>query len=331
MQLHSKRNRYVKRVLLALLIFVLSFSAISMIVTVIFFHTAFPRSDTPSEFSYSYSQMESAGYPYQKVEFPSGNNMLTGYYFAPDAPKALVVIAAGFGDGGTAHLSEMKAFVDNGYGVLCYDATGVGESEGSGKGGLSQPALDLQAALRYTEEDERLSSLPILLYGHSAGGYAAAIGMDHDRVKAAVIISGFENPVQLMRESARPYVGFLADIEYPFLLLENRLLFGNMPCVSDRIENASAPVAVFEGADDERVPQSQRLSTALGKSAQTGLNLTVYDEPLRSGHSGIWLSENALRYRADHPDGSPVDTTKSNQLDPSFINTVLSFYHSALG
>ena len=103
-----------------------------------------------------------------------------------------------------------------------------------------------------------------------------------------------------------------------------------MPCVSDRIENASAPVAVFEGADDERVPLSQRLSTTLDKTDQAGISLTVYDEALRSRHSGIWLSENALRYRADHPDGSPVDTTKSNQLDPSFINTVLSFYHSAL-
>ena len=91
MQLHSKRNRYVKRVLLALLIFVLSFSAISMIVTVIFFHTAFPRSDTPSDFSYSYSQMESAGYPYQKVEFPSGNNMLTGYYCEADGSAEIKI------------------------------------------------------------------------------------------------------------------------------------------------------------------------------------------------------------------------------------------------
>ena len=206
-----KRKKYVKRVLSALLIFILSFSVLSMAVTVIFFHTAFPRSDTPSEFAYSYSQMESDGYSYQRVSFPSGSNTLIGYCFAPDDPQALVVIAAGFGDGGSSHLPEMKEFVDSGYAVLCYDATGVGESEGSGKGGLSQPAMDLRAALRNTADDDRLSKLPILLYGHSAGGYAAATCLDNDRVKAAVIISGFDHPVQLMRDSARSYVGILAD------------------------------------------------------------------------------------------------------------------------
>lgn len=325
-----KRKKYVKRVLSALLIFVLSFSVISMIVTVIFFHTAFPRSDTQSEFSYSYSQMESDGYPYQKVEFPSGKNTLTGYYFAPDDPQALVVIAAGFGDGGTSHLSEMKTFVDGGYGVLCYDATGVGESEGSGKGGLSQPALDLRAALRFTEEDDRLSALPILLYGHSAGGYATATCMDHDRVKAVVIISGFENPVQLMRESARPYVGFLADLEYPFLLLENQLLFGSCQNASACISEASSPVAVFEGADDERVPRSQRLSTTLAKSGQSHISINLCEETLRSGHTGLWLSEDALSYRSAHRDDTPVDLDQSNMLDRDYIQSILDFYRSAL-
>lgn len=328
--LHMKRNKYVKRVLFALLILILSFSVISMAVTVIFFHTAFPRSDTPGEFSYSYSQMEEEGYSYQKVKFPSGNNILTGYFFAPDEPAALVVIAAGFGDGGTSHLAEMKSFVDSGYAVLCYDATGVGESEGSGQGGLSQPALDLDAALRFTADDDRSSTLPILLYGHSAGGYAVATCLGHDCVKAAVIISGFDHPVQLMRESARPYVGLLADAEYPFLLLENQLVFGNSQKASVCISNASKPVAVFEGINDERVPRSQRLSTTLKDADQTNISISLCDEALRDGHSGLWLSTDALNYRANHQGDTTVDPEKSNALDREFISTVLAFYQSLL-
>lgn len=324
-----KRKKYVKRVLSALLIFILSFSVISMVVTVIFFHTAFPRSDAPSEFAYSYSQMVEKGYPYQKLEFLSGKNTLTGYYFAPDDPAALVVIAAGFGDSGAAHLAEMKAFVDHGYGVLCYDATGVGKSEGSGKVGLSQPSLDLHAALRFIADNDRLSKLPILLYGHSAGGYAAATCLDNERVKAAVIISGFDHPVQLMRESARSYVGFLADIEYPFLLFENQLLFGSNQSASFCIANTSAPVAVFEGADDDRVPITQRLSQTADKM-DADISLTICDEAPRSGHSGIWLSKEALNYRTEHAGDQAADPDRSNQLDPEFIDSVLSFYQAGL-
>lgn len=318
-----------KRVLSALLIFLLSFSAISMIVTVIVFHTVFPRSDDISEFAYTYTQMEDLGYPYQRVAFPSGENTLSGYVYAPDDPKALVVIASGFGDSGACHLAEMTAFVDSGYSVLCYDATGVGESEGSGKIGLTQPSRDLKAALSYIDEDKTLSELPILLYGHSAGGYAAASCMDHEDVKAAVIICAFDDPVHLMRESARQYVGILADIEYPFLLLENRLLFGSGQSASACIEQASAPVAVYEGAEDERVPVSQRLSSRL-RTEDEAVSIRICDEANRSGHSGVWLSESALSYRSEHTAGAVVDPKKANDLDPDFMSSVLTFYHKAL-
>ena len=331
MQVHMKRKKYVKRVLAALLIVILSFSVISMIATMIFFRTAFPRSDTLPEFSYSYAQMAEEGYPCQQIEFPSGANRLTGYYYAPDAPQALVVIASGFGDSGAAHLAEMKTFVDSGYGVLCYDATGVGESEGVGKVGLTQPAIDLRSALDCIAEDDRFSSLPILLYGHSAGGYAAATCVDAPRVKAAVIISAFDDPVQLMRESARDYVGILADIEYPFLWMGNRLTFGaDEPSASACIEDASVPVAVFEGADDDHVPPSLRLSHTLNIIDNGSVTLTVCDEAPHSGHSGIWLSDAAISYRKTHDDAAAPDPAAANALDPEFMSMVLSHYQKAL-
>ena len=45
-----------------------------------------------------------------------------------------------------------------------------GSSGGSGTRGLAQSALDLDAALTRAEQED----LPILLFGHSWGGYAAA-------------------------------------------------------------------------------------------------------------------------------------------------------------
>ena len=75
-------------------------------------------------------------------------------------------------------LPETMHFVDSGYSVLTYDATGTGASGGSGTRGLAQSALDLDAALTRAEQED----LPILLFGHSWGGYAAAavLGGSHD-------------------------------------------------------------------------------------------------------------------------------------------------------
>ena len=327
MLLHRARKKLVKRVLKTLLILVLSFSAVSMIVTVIFFHTAFPRSDEPSAFSFSYDTIDDEAYPSRQIRFSSGDHTLTGYCYSNPSPQALVVIAAGFRESGAAYLSQMMLFYDHGYDVFCYDATGVGESEGNSTVGLSQPTLDLQAALSYIAGDPELSALPILLYGHSTGGYAAAVCVGEPQVKAAVILSGFESPTQLMRETARRYVGVLADIEYPFLSLENTLVFGEQGnrSASESLINASIPIAVYEGADDETIPASVRLSSKI-KEPSGSMTLTVCDEENHSGHSDLWLSDRAVEERKS---ASP-DPFLANEMDPVFAESLLLFYQNAL-
>ena len=318
------RNKYVKRVLLSLLIFILSFSLISVTVTFVVFQTAFPRSDTPSAFSMRYTDADEASCPATPLRFYSGENALSGYCYHADDPAALVVIAAGFRESGAVYLPEVKAFVDSGYSVFCYDATGVGESEGKGTVGLSQPSLDLHAALKYIGADPALSRLPILLYGASAGGYAAATCLDDRSVKAAVILSGFESPTLLMRETARNYVGILADIEYPFLYLGNSFVFrdeGNQSA-SACIEASTVPVAVFEGANDTIVPPSARLSAFLPPDIP-GLTLTVCGGS-RSGHGDLRLSDDAVAAR----ENGSADLLTANTLDPAYIQTVLRFFDS---
>lgn len=281
-------KKYVKRVLLSLLIFVLSFCVLSMMITMVFFYTAFPRSDgVVADVSYS------DGLSAEPIRFPSGANMLSGYHYTCPDPRALVVIAAGFRESGTVFLPEIKRLNDSGFDVLCYDATGVGKSEGSSTVGLSQPAIDLRSALDYIAEDSRLSQLPVLLYGHSAGGYAAASCLDHDSVQAAVILCGFESPTLLMRETARSYVGILADIEYPFLWMGSTLLFSadGDKSASKSIEASDIPVAVYEALDDEVIPRSVRLSSYLD-AGSSNLTLRYLDEA-HGGHSGFRLSDTA--------------------------------------
>ena len=317
-----KLHKALKRVLFTLLIVLISFCVLSVSATAIFYHTAFARRDTPSPVAFGDRE-----YPSETVRFLSGNNRLTGYLYRCDAPRALAVIAAGFGESGAAYFSLTQAFVDEGYSVLCYDATGVGESEGGSMIGLSQPALDLRAALAFIAEDGELSRLPVLLFGCSCGGYAAASCLDDDQVAAAAILSGFESPTELMRESARKHVGVLADIEYPFLWLGNTVVFGGEgnDSASACIENAAAPVVIYEGVHDEVIPPSVRLSAFLD-TERDHVSLIQCGGDLHSGHADLWLSDEAVKARESESD----DPDLLNEPDADFLDGLLAFYRAAL-
>jgi pimeloyl-ACP methyl ester carboxylesterase len=323
-----RRKKTVKRVLLSLLIFVISFSLISMLVSAMFYGVFFPRRDTAEDYTLRYSGIDSSSYPRERVRFLSGGRTLTGYCYPCDDPAGLIVISGGFGEVCDTHLGETMAFVDNGFSVFCFDCTGVGESEGNGTVGLAQPSLDLRAALMYIADDPALNRLPVFLYGHSAGGYAAATCADQPCVKAAVVLSGFESPTLLMRESARNYVGVFADIEYPFLSLQTDIVFGGQgsKSASDCLKKAGIPALIYEGSDDRTIPPCARLSRYLSDSSD--ITVTICDKPPKNGHSGIWLTEDALACRTN--DSGNPDPVAANEVDREFLRVIMDFYRKSL-
>lgn len=70
------------------------------------------------------------------------------------------------------YLPECEYFCRAGYAVLAFDGSGVGVSDGI-LYGLPQHILDLKACLDYVNSSLELNRFPLLLYGHSWGGYAA--------------------------------------------------------------------------------------------------------------------------------------------------------------
>lgn len=69
--------------------------------------------------------------------------------------------------------------------------------------------IDLDAALTYIKSNNRLINLPIMLYGHSWGGYAvtAILNGNHD-ISAVASISGFNSPSEFLLEQADNMMGF---------------------------------------------------------------------------------------------------------------------------
>jgi pimeloyl-ACP methyl ester carboxylesterase len=113
-----------------------------------------------------------------KYEFVSNKGQkLTGYlYTTEEKPHGIVVMSHGFGGGGhNSYMDCANYFAHHGYCVFSYDATGNDESEGEGVGGLPQGVIDLDYAITFVEESGNFPDLPIVLFGHSWGGYSVAV------------------------------------------------------------------------------------------------------------------------------------------------------------
>lgn len=165
----SRKSRTLRRVLLlALAVYLICSVAAVQVMNA----ALFGRADEPAGLTVRYADV-AADYPRQTVTFSSGSAQLTGWLYPAEDAAALVVIAHGLGADAETYLPETMHFVDSGYSVLTYDATGTGASGGSGTRGLAQSALDLDAALTRAEQED----LPILLFGTAAnvsGAEAAA-------------------------------------------------------------------------------------------------------------------------------------------------------------
>ena len=317
-----------KKVVVSLSMFLFLFFLSSLLFAVIFPMIIFGRKDQipPTELQFEETTL---GFR-EAVSFDSCGNRLQGWLYGMHAGQnGLIVIVHGLGDGADSHLAEIEVFVDAGYAVLAYDGTGTRRSEGRGVYGLPQSRADLEAALKFIAANPRLSALPLFLYGHSAGAYAAAVVLpEHPEITGAVCLSAFDRPVEEMLVQARRYVSLLANIEAPFLFLQERLRFGSYTNASaaDAVRASAVPVLIAAGDEDEVVPFSISLysrSIGLGKA-------NIRHILCHASHSDIWLSSSARDYREEVLDGSAApDARRCCELDYDFIYQVLEFFSMA--
>lgn len=104
----------------------------------------------------------------------NNGNGLAGYRYYRKGlkPKGLVVISQGLGVGGQQIYMDTASYLTkHGYMVFAFDVTGVDESEGKSINGTQQGVIDLDHDIKYIEKDKTMSRYPLVLFGHSWGGY----------------------------------------------------------------------------------------------------------------------------------------------------------------
>lgn len=194
-----------------------------------------------------------------RYEFPSDRGqMLTGYvYRAGSDQKGILVIAHGFGAGHNSYMDCANFFAQNGYYVFAYDATGNDESEGKGVGGIPQGVIDLDHAISFVENSGDLPDLPIVLFGHSWGGFSACSVLTyHPEVKAVIECSGCNRSTDLFEAGGKDEAGALIYTMLPFVRLHERLRYGSYAShtAMDGFAASEAAVMVVHSEDDDVVP-----------------------------------------------------------------------------
>lgn len=151
----------------------------------------------------------------REIQFDSKGNTLRGYLWGDPDNQKLIIISHGLGGMSNNYYSEMIDFVKHGYLVMTFDNTGTAKSDGKGTTGLSQSAVDLHNALRFTENDETLKDLPVYLFGHSWGGHAVTAVLNYEHaIRAVVSVAGYNSNGGIMLEWMKTSMG-MGGFAYP--------------------------------------------------------------------------------------------------------------------
>ena len=187
--------------------------------------------------------------------FSDNGQKLAGYlYRVGDNQHGIVVIAHGFGGGGhNSYMDVANYFASNGYYVFAYDVTGCDKSEGEGVGGVPQGVIDLDHAIYFVEDNNEIPELPIMLFGHSWGGYCVCNVLNyHPEVKAVIECSGFNSSSDMFESGGKSQAGNVIYAMTPFIKIHERFKYGKYASntAMDGFENTDASILVLHSADD---------------------------------------------------------------------------------
>ena len=232
------------------------------------------------------------------MRFPSCGRSLAGYLYRAAAPRGVVAVVHGFRGCAESHLAEAARFVDAGWDVFAFDATGTRASEGRSLRGLQQMRLDLAAAVAFLRSDPETAGLSVLLYGHSMGAWAAASVLGKSGAAGAVCVAGFDAPLDTMRFFMRRFGGVPALLGFPLVRLQGRLAFGGDANASalEAVNATDKPVLIVHGSADEVIPGDISLFARAGDLTNPNAKALLVADEYRGTHSAAWLSRDAARF-----------------------------------
>ena len=327
-------KKLLKRIVIIMGSVIIIFSAVSMSIVVILYSVVFTRYDRPeicAEFVYSDI---SDIYSREQVYFESGKNKLAGYIYGAENTQGLIVLSHGMARGADSYLAQILYFVDRGWQVFAFDFTGSYESEGSSVGGFSQGVYDLDAALDYIETQDRFDGLPIVLFGHSWGGYAvcAVSAYEKHNIAAIVSVSSFDSSEEIVFHYTHKYINAYTYTQIPFFRAYESIAFGEVAglTATDGINASDVPVMLIHSESDEVVP----FDISVISHADEITNGRVICEIAERSHTGLLYDEEAEELRNSINSGntkpSGEEVAEANAVNTELMDKINNFLLSTI-
>lgn len=212
--------------------------------------------------------------------------------------KALLVFAHGMGGGHLSYTTELDFFAKHGYLVLAYDNTGTMASEGKSLVGMPQAVSDLRSALAFAKQDVRTKALPVVLAGHSWGGYTVCrVLYFHPNVKGVIAFSAPDDVPSLLCAQAKAMTGKNLGFLEPFLRLYERIRFGKAAVMrtSAIVAQADVPVLLLHGDRDTTVRPVDAAATQEILKNRQNVQTVLYPEKQHN----VYATVEAEQYIAD--------------------------------
>lgn len=225
--------------------------------------------------------------------FPSGNNTLQAYKYAPSSEAEGTVFVShgmkGLADGTDAEYQQW--FLHKGYEVISIDLSSCGLSSANAHEGPCQSPIDIANLYkRWKEDKDSKIDKPLYLIGHSWGAYGAACSLEYGVEATGVItFAAFDNPRSLMFDTSQKYAGFAANItKLPFDMALNMKYGSKADLSSSKVIESHPKVRSlhFYGDQDERFNMPASLYGNVKESATCKKVLLP-----RIGHKLPWLEE----------------------------------------
>ncbi len=260
--------------------------------------------------------------------------------------KALIVLTHALGPGHKPYMKIINELISKGYLVLAFDTRGCELSEGKSVVGFTSSLINLNDCLKYVESDNELSSYPLILLGHSMGGYAVnnITRYDH-KINGIISISSCNTPYGCLYEELTHTSGAAMGIFKFFFKVFDFLKFGK--------KGNFASIDAFNQSDIDHLLIAGTLDTIMDyhfnheffktqlednphytfldvedryhqayvtkESAEYDNKTTIEYYELKGEHQGkIPPSINEAYYNS-------LDREKLNELDPMVMDTIFNF------
>jgi fermentation-respiration switch protein FrsA (DUF1100 family) len=208
--------------------------------------------DTPANF----------GVPFQDIRLITTDGLTLRAWFTPTQNGNIILVAHGYG---AARSAEMHAlFARHGFGVLSWDARAHGESEGDLCTFGYYELLDVEAALKFAQQQG--GAKHIGAYGVSMGAGTLIIAASQlPEIEAVVADSAFP-AIEEMLDSAIP-TPFLRPFIQFFMKQQTGKSEEDVRPIDDIPKISPRSVFIIQGADDTTIPpdSARQLFDAAGE------------------------------------------------------------------